>query len=149
MAKSDSPDKPCPIVIFTRPTDVYQSQRWLATIALENAFTVIYDFMIMKDHVNGLDKVILSSQEGLYVIWYSEKTWHLRPFRCNSSEPSNPATRLIPVKSKSDDIKLIVALEVVRNVLLLCIVLSPLCRNPEIPYYPHTFYPKTIMNKTQ
>lgn len=98
---------PAPLIVFTRPSDVYKSGFWLATIALQ--FTAIQGCLIVKATDSGLDKIVISSREGLTVVWYSDRQWNQRSI--GGAFPGSPG-QLAAGRIKSDAVAFIVSAEV-------------------------------------
>ncbi|KAI5122386.1 hypothetical protein M0805_004143 [Coniferiporia weirii] len=79
VVKSQHSGVRAPLVVFTRPADVYKSREWLVSIALDATFTAIQDCAVIKGAVGTLDYVVTSSREGLTLVWYCDRSWHHRP----------------------------------------------------------------------
>ncbi|KLO10130.1 hypothetical protein SCHPADRAFT_832978 [Schizopora paradoxa] len=76
IAKSTKTDTPSPLILFTKPPDPYTSRQWLFTVALDTSFTSIQDLLVVKSKDEGLDTVIVSSDQGISLARYSNRNWH-------------------------------------------------------------------------
>ncbi|TDL26436.1 hypothetical protein BD410DRAFT_521178 [Rickenella mellea] len=135
VAKSTNPKSPAPLVIFTRPNDVYKSRHWLATTALENEFTGVCDCLVVKAS-DGLDSVIVSSREGLTVVWYSDKRWYRKSISPSFPIGQGSPGQLVAGKTKTDDLAFIVSAEVINPAYhgnVLCVYIKDHGHLPNLP----------------
>ncbi|KAH8110607.1 hypothetical protein DFH11DRAFT_1842816 [Phellopilus nigrolimitatus] len=85
VAKSSRPETHSPLIVFTRPADVYKSHHWLVSIALEDTFTAIQDCLVVTGAGGSLDYVVVSSREGLTIVRYCGRSWFHTPISCVDS----------------------------------------------------------------
>ena len=116
--KSLRPEVNAPLVIFTKPDDVYSSRKWHVNIVLEPEFSAIQDVLIVKSSSSNLDYVVISCQEGLVITWYAERTWHTRPLLPSPCTRARRIGKIRSLRNKQDPVAYIVAAEV-RSTLVL------------------------------
>ena len=101
-----------PLVIFTRPPDVYKYRSWFATTSTDVAFSSITDCLVVPGSKGQLNRVLVSSAEGVSLAWYHEQRWHCEALLFTGSEIARP-TRMSFVQSNDDLSGLLAIAEVI------------------------------------
>ena len=101
-----------PILIYTRPSDVYNCRSWLVSIAFESAFFAIKDVLVAPGAKGQLDYLVISSHEGISVAWYHEQRWQQRLLSVDAPTTLRPE-RMGFVQLGNDPLGFIVAAEVI------------------------------------
>lgn len=112
VVRSSNADIHAPLVVFTKPDDVYKPQQWHVNIVLEPEFSAIRDVLIVNNPISNLDYILVSCQEGLIVTWYAGRSWQSRPLPCLPlAEAVNPGL-VRALRDKQDPVAYIVTTEV-------------------------------------
>ncbi|EJC98746.1 uncharacterized protein FOMMEDRAFT_161579 [Fomitiporia mediterranea MF3/22] len=111
VVKSSRTDAYSPLIIFTRPPDVYKSKHWLVATALENVFSSVQDCLVSPGSGGALDNIIISSREGLSIAWYHARSWHHKPLECVNPPPNHLPGRLCAGRIGRDPVAYIVSTE--------------------------------------
>ncbi|KAL5535981.1 hypothetical protein ACEPAF_4075 [Sanghuangporus sanghuang] len=109
--KSSRADSFSPLIVFTRPPDIYKSKHWLVATALENVFSSIQDCIVIPGTGGALDNVLISSKQGLSLAWYHGRSWQYKPLNCVHSPSASMPGRLCTGRVGRDAVAFIVSSE--------------------------------------
>lgn len=112
VVRSSNADIHAPLVVFTKPDDVYKPQQWHVNIVLEPEFSAIRDVLIVNNPISNLDYILVSCQEGLILTWYAGRSWQSCPLPClPMAQAVNPGL-VRALRDKQDPVAYIVIAEV-------------------------------------
>ena len=115
LVTSPNPAVKAPLLVFTRPADIYTARFWHITLNLEDAFTAIQDCLVIKGATGCLDRFIISSREGLSLVSYTDQSWVYTPLVC-SPTCTNPG-KMAAFKRGTEDLAGIVCSSVIAQLL--------------------------------
>ncbi|KAL5533735.1 hypothetical protein ACEPAG_195 [Sanghuangporus baumii] len=111
VVKSSRADAFSPLIIFTRPPDIYKSKHWLVATALESVFSSIQDCIVIPGTGGALNNVLISSKQGLSLAWYHGRSWQYKPLNCVNFPSASMPGRLCTGRVGRDAVAFIVSSE--------------------------------------